>query len=415
MLANEEIDGATGAIVVADRKIVIPGSPDFEDGRAGSNQFDQRGGATQLTADWRGTAEYEAHRAVSWSEFEAKPQRIKSETAKRTGTTAKAIDLIGSGLPIMESYRRAAAEFGVSAKSVERWVQVKIGGHKTPKCDRPDLPIALLDQRNGRPRAHTYDELTYEYCKSDYLRQDRPTFTACYRRAVMAARTRGVTDDQIPSAATLKRRLYKEVPRQSLLYARKGEQALHRSYPAQRRDRSGLYAGQAVNGDGFRWNVAVVWPDGELCRALMWYWKDEYSGKILAWRLDKTENWGLIRLTIGDLIREYCIPEWFTIGNTMAAAAKQITGGSKGRFRFRVKEEEPLGLITLLGSRVCNTLPRVGGSSKSGERGGGDGIGISLAAQQPRARGSDLTLQRAQRQPAEQFRSKSSPRLSARA
>jgi putative transposase len=56
----------------------------------------------------------------------------------------------------------------------------------------------------------------------------------------------------------------------------------------------------------------------------------------------------------------------------MAAAAKQITGGSKGRFRFSIREEDPLGLIPLLGSRVGNTLPIVGGSSKSGERGGGD-------------------------------------------
>jgi hypothetical protein len=104
----------------------------------------------------------------------------------------------------------------------------------------------------------------------------------------------------------------------------------------------------------------------------MWWWQDEYSGKILAWRLDKTENWGLVRLTIGDLIRDVCIPEIFTVDNTMAAQAKQITGGSPGRFRFRIKAEDPLGLISLLGANVSNTLPRVGGSSKRVERAGGD-------------------------------------------
>jgi putative transposase len=104
----------------------------------------------------------------------------------------------------------------------------------------------------------------------------------------------------------------------------------------------------------------------------MWHFDDDYSGMNLTWRIDKTENAGLVRLAIGDVCREYGIPDVFVIDNTLAASAKWITGRSPSRHRFKIRFDEPLGLIGQLGSRHIATLPRVGGSSKRDERAGGD-------------------------------------------
>jgi putative transposase len=231
---------------------------------------------------------------------------------------------------------------------------------------------ALLDRHDGRRRKAAYPEFFYDDWKKLYLRSDQPAATAARREAAKIAVARDIDADTLPKCISLMRRLRLEVPWQSILYARKGEQALHRTYPTQRRDRSELHALESVNGDGYRWNIAAIWPDGEICRPLMFYFQDDYSGIILAWRIDRSENSGLVRLTIGDLCREHGIPPAFIIDNTMAAAAKWISGRSPSRHRFKIKFEEPQGLIGHLGSRHIATLPRVGGSSKRGERAGGD-------------------------------------------
>jgi putative transposase len=312
------------------------------------------------------SAENQSVSAVLWREAETKSQRARDAAASNARALFRACEMIESGVPRMSAYEAAARERGVSISTLRVWFR-EVGG-----LDRSDWSAALIDRRAGRPRDHSYDERIYETFKSDFLRSDRPPAMACYRRAVQIGRGQGVEESRVPGYAALSRRLQAEIPWQAIVFARKGAQALHRSYPAQRRDRSALFAGDAAVGDGYRWNLAVRWPDGEICRPLMWHWSDEYSGKTLAWRFDKTENWGLIRLTIGDLISEFCIPNLFTLDNTMAGAAKQITGGSQSRFRFKIKAEEPTGLILQLGSEHKTTLPRVGGSSKRCERSGGD-------------------------------------------
>ena len=77
--------------------------------------------------------------------------------------------------------------------------------------------------------------------------------------------------------------------------------------------------------------------------------QDVYSGKFLAWRLDESENRVPVRLAIGDMVERYGIPEHMVLDNGRSFASKWITGGTANRFRFKVRDDEPDGLLTQLG------------------------------------------------------------------
>jgi transposase InsO family protein len=199
--------------------------------------------------------------------------------------------------------------------------------------------------------------------RADYLRLERPSFTACHRRLVMAAKEKGWV---LPSGRTLERRLL-ALPQEVRVFARQGREALKRLHPAQERSRAHFHALEAVNIDGHKWDVFVRWPDGEILRPMMVAIQDLYSGKMLAWRIDKTENKDATRLAFGDVIDQFGIPEHCWLDNGRAFASKWITGGAPNRFRFKVKEEDPLGLLPLLGIEPHWTLP-YSGQSKPIER-----------------------------------------------
>ncbi|MEO0917403.1 MAG: transposase domain-containing protein, partial [Pseudomonadota bacterium] len=95
--------------------------------------------------------------------------------------------------------------------------------------------------------------------------------------------------------------------------------------------------------------------------------QDIYSGMILSYRLDRTPNSHCVQLTIGDLIEKWGIPEHVLLDNGREFAAKLITGGSKTRYRFKVKEDDPSGLLTSLGCEIHWALP-YSGQSKPIER-----------------------------------------------
>ena len=108
----------------------------------------------------------------------------------------------------------------------------------------------------------------------------------------------------------------------------------------------------------------------------MWYWQDVYSRRILGYRVDVTEHTDQIRLSAGDVIEQYGIWEHVTIDNTRAAANKWMTGGVKTRYRFKVKEDDPLGLFPQLGIKVHWTQVNLGkghGQAKPVERAFGIG------------------------------------------
>ena len=143
---------------------------------------------------------------------------------------------------------------------------------------------------------------------------------------------------------------------------RDGAEALKRLYPAQQRRRDVFHALEAVNGDGHKFDVFVRWPDGEVVRPMMIGLQDVYSGKLLSYRVDKTENREAIRLALGDLVEAYGIPDHIYFDNTRAFANKMLTAGASHRYRFKTRDEDPVGIITLLGAEIHFVSPYSGQS-----------------------------------------------------
>ncbi|MEM9063824.1 MAG: transposase domain-containing protein, partial [Pseudomonadota bacterium] len=152
---------------------------------------------------------------------------------------------------------------------------------------------------------------------------------------------------------------------------RKGEEALKRMYPPQVRDKTNLHALECVNADGHRWDVFVRWPDGTVGRPVMVAFQDVYSGRILSWRVDQSENRIAVLLALGDMVEAFGIPDHCVLDNGRNFASKWLTGGTPTRYRFKVKADEPVGVLPLLGVKVHWTLP-YSGQSKPIERAFGE-------------------------------------------
>jgi hypothetical protein len=111
----------------------------------------------------------------------------------------------------------------------------------------------------------------------------------------------------------------------------------------------------------------VDWPDGTQARPAMVGISDLYSGKMLAWRVGRSETSEAVRLTFGDAFRTYGLPTDIWLDNGRAYASKQVTGGQANRYRFKVLPEDSQGMLTALGIKVHWTKP-YSGQSKPIER-----------------------------------------------
>lgn len=201
----------------------------------------------------------------------------------------------------------------------------------------------------------------WQVLASDYLRPEKPAFSACYRRMVKIAKREKWAP--IPSERTLRRRMESEVGKAASLLKRQGKDKARTLVPAQRRSRSHFHAMQATNMDGHKIDVFVSVPWAK--KPVRFYLigiQDLYSGTILSHRLAEAETWEAVRLVIGDMVERYGIPETMYIDNGKAFASKWITGDAVRRFRFKVKEEDPRGLLSTLGIDVHFTRPYAGQS-----------------------------------------------------
>lgn len=307
----------------------------------------------------------EAQIRSAWQRYD----QVKQEQKDRAATRLKAIQTVGSlvrsGIQLMQARDIVAKQLTgegeeTSVASIARW-QAAVDG-----VDTKDWLAMLVPHYTGRTTTAEIEPEAWELFKADYLRLEQPTASSCYDRLDRIAKARGWT---LPSLKTFTRRVERELPRAVILLARKGEEALMRSYPAQERDRSMFAALEAVNADGHRWDFNVRFPDDTIGRACILGWQDLYSGKILAWRLCDHESSDVVRLSFGDMLRTYGVPAHVWLDNGRAFASKWMTGGTPNRYRFKVREEDPTGLITaLVGADNVHWVTPYHGQAKPIER-----------------------------------------------
>ena len=288
-----------------------------------------------------------------WAFYETLRDKKKLKAKHRLDILLSVLALEKGGTPKNVAVNFVARQEKISARSIYNWFNMVEGR------SREDWLPALVPHNAGRMVEAECNPLAWEMIKADYLRAERPTFNSCYRRLEEAAAEQGWS---IPSERTLKRRMDREIPAPVVKLARFGREAWKQSYPAQQRDRSVFHALEAVNADGHKWDVFVEWPDGHVGRPMMIAFQDLYSGKILSWRVDKTENKEAIRLAFGDMVEEFGIPEHCYLDNGRGFASKWLTGGTANRFRYKITDEDPTGIMTSLDIEVHWTLPYAGQS-----------------------------------------------------
>ena len=276
-----------------------------------------------------------------WAWYDRQTDAVKAEARRRAAALDEVAVLEASGLTRTVAISSVAGRVGVSTGTIWSWDSLARGAR-----DDDRLP-KLAPRRKGGGRESEIDPRAWSFFKSDYLRPERPTIAACYDRLKLAAAANGWTN--LPHQKTFQRRIEREVPIQVVTLQREGQDALRRTLPPQKRTVAELHAMELVNIDGHRWDVFVAWPDGTVSRPMMVAIQDVYSRKMLAWRIGQTESAVLTRLAFADLFRVWGVPKGCLLDNGRAFASKWITGGAKTRFRFKIREEDPTGLLPALG------------------------------------------------------------------
>ena len=282
----------------------------------------------------------EEAKGAIWAAFERLP-KARTDEARRRLAVIQAVEAAqAAGATKTRAIAEVGADRGISAATINGWFS-KLSG--VPRCDR--LPHLAPETRGGG-RAAEIDPELWDIYRSDWLRFEKPTFAACYFRLARVAKARGM---RIPSAKTLQRKLERETPPEVVIARREGREAVSQMMPAQIRTVAHLHAMHTVNIDGHVWDVRVQFPDGDVGRPVMVGIQDVFSRKLLAWRVDKSETALLTRLAFADLFRDFGIPRACVMDNGRAFASKWISGGTKTRYRFKVREDEPAGLMLSLG------------------------------------------------------------------
>lgn len=301
------------------------------------------------------TLDHVAKLAYAWNRYNNAPKHQKDIAAQRMQAVLTIATLCNSGTPVMQARDLVCKQLqrdnvrGASPANLARWQQT------VEKASRTDWLALLVPAYVGRVAEAPCDPLAWDWYKSFWLTRRQPTHADAYSRLKQIAQANGWT---IPSAKTFTRRMAREVDINTQVLLREGPEAAARRLPVQHRDRSVFAAGEAVNGDGLKFDkLWVKFDDGEILNtATAWFWQDLRTGRILAWRLGKTENTDLFRLATFDLTG-ICAPTHVWIDNTRVAANKLMTAGADGRHRFKADPDDGMGLLLMLGMEPHFTNP----------------------------------------------------------
>ncbi|MEL7098256.1 MAG: transposase domain-containing protein [Pseudomonadota bacterium] len=300
-------------------------------------------------------------RGEAWAQYDALPDRVKGIAQERLRAVQEVQSAHAAGMTQMAAAAAVARQIGKSTRTIYNWIELTTG------LDESDWLAYLAPRHRQGQRSSKVHVAAIEFMnelKGLYLRIPGPPFQQCYRDAVAAATTEGW--DILPNR-TAQRRLERDVPRVTRVFAREGVAGLERCFPAQIRDKTSLTALESVNADCHKFDVFVAWPDGTVSRPQLVGFQDLYSRKILSWRIDHHPNAVMVMAAFGDMIDTWGIPKRCVFDNGREFANKWLTGGTPTRFRFKIRDDDPLGVLPLLGIKVHWAKP-AHGQSKPIER-----------------------------------------------
>ena len=291
-------------------------------------------------------------RAEVHARFEALPEKHKETARQRLAALNQVLSQQRAGLSKAVAAQQVSASTGHSERAIWSWFGM------VARVEPADWLMHLAPQYQSAERTERRSDIAPEFWSwllGDYLRLEAPAFAASYRRAERYCAAQGIG---VPPKHTAQRRLNSQVPRVTQVLAREGEAGLQRCYPPQVRDRTGMVAMEGVNADCHKFDVFVCWPGQPTpTRAQIIAFQDIFSGKILSWRIDHTPNKVMVMAAFGDLVEDWGIPKHCLFDNGREFANKWMTGGAKTRFRFKIRDSDPAGVLEQLGIQIHWATP----------------------------------------------------------
>lgn len=290
-------------------------------------------------------------RGEAWAWFDGLPEATKAVAQDRL-RVLKEVESLTMATTKYLAVAMVSQRVGKSERTIWNWFGMVEG---VDAADR--LPYLAPRHRAAKGPAGKVeaDQQFYDWLKADYLRVEAPSFRSCYRRVVDLCRKRGIAP---LTERTAKRWMDRAVPRVSRVFMREGERGLMKCFPPQIRDRSTLSALEGVNADCHKIDVFVTWPGFDKpIRPQIVAFQDLYSGKILSWRVDVDPNKVAVMSAFRELLETWGIPTHCLFDNGREFANKWLTGGAPTRFRFKVRDNEPLGVLSLLGVTIHWATP----------------------------------------------------------
>lgn len=291
-------------------------------------------------------------RKDAWAFFEALPDRVKAKAQDRLRVIGQIDTLVSAGQARFMAVSEIAGLENIGERTIWNWLAMIQGV-------RPDDRLPYLAPRHRASARKVVKAACsrrfMDLLKGDFLRLAGPSFVSAYERVVEICKVEGKA---YLALRTARRRFNEEVPRVTQIFARKGEAGLASCFPPQIRDRTQMVAMEGVEADCHKMDVFVQWPgENKPARAQIVAFKDIYSGMFLAWRVDSTPNKVAVMAAFGDMIEEYGIPQHCLFDNGTEFANKWLTGGTPTRFRFKIRNDDPLGVLPMLGIKIHWATP----------------------------------------------------------
>lgn len=212
----------------------------------------------------------------------------------------------------------------------------------------------LVTDHQGRSKTEI-PEPAWNFFIANWLSENKPDASVIYKETVKVAKAQnwGI----LPGYKTFLRRI-KDLPENLRILGREGPTALKQKLPHQWRDYTALGFHQLWESDGRKADVSCRWPDGTIGRPFVVIWREVRTRVVLSARIYHFANGEIVMESFESALRRAnTIPTGTIIDNGREFANKAFTGGQKNRYRFVVKEDEPIGALTRLGVKVHWTTP----------------------------------------------------------
>lgn len=282
--------------------------------------------------------------------YSRKVVSIKEKSQRRTDILDEYMKLLAAGIKKGKALEIIKSRHeNITKPTLWRWIK-RVKGYP-----RQYWEILLAPDYQGRCRTEIHPA-AWDYFCDKYGQLSEPDATVIYRETVKAAKCNGW--GELPSCKTFLRRWNEAVPENVKILLRKGKKALKECLPHLKRDYTTLGVHEVWESDLRKADVFVLWPDGTTDRPWCAVIRDVRTRMPLAIKVYKTANAELVIDAFRNaVLLTGTLPINFHLDNGTEYSNNPFTGGQKSHFRYYIKVNQPVGILTRMGVNVIWATP----------------------------------------------------------